>query len=168
MTSHGNQEGITCERILGSITRPELEQVQSDVLEPLNAAIAGAADSHNWDDVGGVAELFRDHGYCADLAAWVTTLTRSVAALGGRLQARFLGTLQPNEAGHDATGELIAAPLERSFFPAQLLPARVVSQQQQADDGGPSDIALVAIGAGGALLLTACVWFVSRRRGAAR
>jgi hypothetical protein len=159
-----DQNGDTCSRILGSITKPELELAQSEVLVPLDREIAAAADRNNWDDVSGVAQLFRTHGYCAHDQAWVTTATRSFQGLGGRrLLPRFLGTLHPNEAGHAATAQLIAASLEHSFFPGQFFVPR--AEQPPADeDGGLPDFALVAIGAGGALLLAGAVWLILRRQ----
>lgn len=136
--------GATCERILVSIGAHELEQAQSRVLAPLNAAIARAADEHGWTRVGGVEQLFRNHGYCAREQKWVTTLRRSAEGLGGRLRGRFLGTLHPNPAGYEATSTLISASLERDFYPGREFPSRPLPGPAEADD---SDGAGTAVGA---------------------
>jgi hypothetical protein len=36
------------------------------IVVPLNAAVQAAANAHGWHYVGGIAESFRNHGYCAD------------------------------------------------------------------------------------------------------
>jgi hypothetical protein len=118
-----DEDGETCRRILASITAPELARARSEVLAPLNATLAAAADEHGWRLVGGVADRFRDHGYCAGDQAWVTDLRRSAEGLGGTLKGRFLGTLHPNRAGHEATAEPIAAELRRDLLAAAGPPA---------------------------------------------
>ena len=43
----------------------EMQWAYSKVIVPLNSAIAAAAAEHGWHYVGGIAERFRNHGYCA-------------------------------------------------------------------------------------------------------
>jgi hypothetical protein len=162
-----DEHGRTCRRILGSVTTRELELARSLVLEPLNQAVAQAGADHGWNVVGGVAERFAEHGYCAGRRAWVTTAGRSIGALGGpRLQARLLGTLHPNEAGHEDTAQLIVASLDRSLYPGQDPPIAVVTAGPDEDDGGIdllSTAAIVVLVLVGAVLFGAG-WLVGRRR----
>ncbi len=134
--------GKTCKRILGSVSALELEHARSRVLEPLNERLATATVDHDWKLVDGVADLFRDHGYCAGAQAWVTTLRRSAEGLGGTLKGRFLGTLHPNRAGHEATATLIAAALERDLYPRRDFPERALpaprADEAAGGGGGPN------------------------------
>lgn len=163
-----DQRGNTCERILGFVTGSELEQARSRLLEPLNDAVVAAAARHGWTAVTGVAPLFQNHGYCAGPAAWVTTFNRSFVGLGGRLRGRVLGTLHPNEAGHEATSEVIAGALGRTLYPGQVLPWPAKPprppQPPGTGDGGLSTPAIVAIAAAAVLLLAAGARLVLRKR----
>ncbi len=164
-----DEHGRTCRRILGSVTAHELELARSLVLEPLNRAVSKAGADHGWNVVGGVAERFEQHGYCAGRRAWVTTAGRSIGALGGpRPQARLFGTLHPNEAGHEDTAQLIVAALDRSLYPDQDPPIAVVTAGPDGEDGG---VDLLSIGAIVGLVLAGAAlfvagWLVGRRRGA--
>jgi lysophospholipase L1-like esterase len=145
--------GNTCKRILGSVTKPELEQAQSRMLSPLNEAVAVAASENGWDLVSGVAQLFREHGYCAGRQAWVTTLSRSFEGLGGTLKGRFLGTLHPNQAGHEATSTLISEALERDLFPGRVFPPRPLPKPAEEGDSGIVTWLLIVLAGAAALLL---------------
>lgn len=157
--------GETCRRILGSVTAPELEHAQSEVLAPLNATLAAAAAESGWHLVGGVADRYREHGYCAQGQEWVTDLRRSAEGLGGTLKGRFLGTLHPNRQGHEETSKLIAAALRRDLLPDRELPAEPEPAEVSAaavagDNGGGLDLPdwstpfLILLGFGlGALVL---------------
>jgi hypothetical protein len=113
----GDSDGRTCESGPPGVSRPELEQAKTGMLQPLNRAVAAAAERFGWDEVTGVAAEFRLHGYCAQ-QPWVVRLGRSFLDLGGSpALKRLLGTLHPNGAGQEAIGELISAGLEREFFP---------------------------------------------------
>jgi lysophospholipase L1-like esterase len=115
-------QGNTCPRILGAITGNELREAQTEVLAPLNRAIAQAAHLHRWHLVAGAPQAFSTHGYCA-AEPWVTSMGRSLAFLGGRLDQRLLGTLHPNEPGQEAIAALLAGSLERRLLPGQTPPA---------------------------------------------
>jgi GDSL-like Lipase/Acylhydrolase family len=156
--------GETCRSILGSVKRHELEHAQAEVLAPLNAMFAAAADDHDWQFVGGVHDLYREHGYCARGQEWVTDLRRSMEGLGGTLRGRFLGTLHPNRKGHEETSKLIAAALEEDLLPsgaAQPEPRPHPVDPNDADEeGGGLDVPdwltplLILLGLGlGALVL---------------
>jgi hypothetical protein len=163
--AHGN----TCPALVGFTTTPEVEWARSHVLEPLNKAFADAAARHGWREVTGVAQLFGDHGYCARSQAWVTTLSQSFIHLGGRFKGRILGTLHPNEAGHEHTGELIATALERQFYPGVTLTAVPKPPEPPASEGGGlSALAIAGIVVGGLLLLAGAgvLGFLLARRSA--
>ncbi|HYP55211.1 MAG TPA: GDSL-type esterase/lipase family protein, partial [Solirubrobacterales bacterium] len=127
--------GETCEKVLVSARAHELEHTRRELLEPMNAALATAARASGWRLVGGVARLFRQHGLCAGPHAWVTDLPRSFAELGGPFKGRFLGTLHPNRAGHEATATLIAAALEQDLYPGRDFPPRPLPPADTGDDG---------------------------------
>ncbi|HEX5630391.1 MAG TPA: hypothetical protein VFY15_01900, partial [Acidimicrobiia bacterium] len=71
----GGPDGAECREIVGDVTPPlsfheisrdEGRRGVSEVLAPLNAALATIATDLGWDFVGGVAEAFAaGHGYCA-------------------------------------------------------------------------------------------------------
>jgi hypothetical protein len=44
----------------------EMKWAYEKVVVPLNEAVQAAASAHGWNYVGGIAESFRNHGYCAD------------------------------------------------------------------------------------------------------
>ena len=99
-------------RILG-IAPPEAEFAYNGILRPLNAAIAAAAEQHEWALVSGAETEFREHGYCAPgQRGWVVRLERSLRLHGlTRLQTATSGTLHPNERGHQALALLILGSL---------------------------------------------------------
>lgn len=130
-------DGETCGSILGGVSAAELEHAQSEVLAALNATLAAAADSNGWQLVGGVADLYREHGYCARDDAWVTSLRRSAESLGGTLQGRFLGTLHPNRVGHEETAKLILAALGPDLLPGrEPAPEPATTSADAGDDSG--------------------------------
>jgi len=136
-------EGNTCDRILGSIDERELQEAQAQMLAPLNEAVARAASVHGWHPIEGVAQLFRNHGYCAGDSAWVMRLERSAEELGGTFKGRFLGTLHPNPAGYQAISTLISPALEHAFYPHRTFPPRPLPES--AADSGDSGFPLAAV-----------------------
>jgi lysophospholipase L1-like esterase len=108
-----NAKGEPCGHIL-DILRPNVIRAQELLLDPLNRELARAAERNHWDEVDGVAALFRDHGYCAHGQRWVSKLSDSLWHLPG-LSGRHRGTLHPNEEGHRQTAALIAKSLEGDF-----------------------------------------------------
>lgn len=136
-----SDDGNPCDSILLTVTAPELRLAESQMLGPLNEAIAAAVRKHGWDEVTGIAAAFREHGYCAD-DTWITTLHRSALDLGGgTLLGHVLGMMHPNERGYAATGNRIAAALEGELLSGQEVP---VHPDPSADDGGGTDWVLIA------------------------
>jgi len=108
-------EGRPCRRLILDIFRSNVERAETLLLEPLNRAVAAAAEKHSWDEVRGVAELFRGHGICAGKQAWVSSLPDSLLKLSG-WAGRHRGAMHPNERGHEETSRLIAQSLERDLY----------------------------------------------------
>ncbi len=137
-----DSDGSPCESILGTIRAPELKLAETEMLGPLNEALAAAAKKHGWGEVTGIAAAFRDHGYCAD-DTWITTLHRSAFDLGGgSLLGRVLGMMHPNERGYTATGNRIAAALEPELLPGQVLPAH---PDPSTGNGGGTNWVLIVV-----------------------
>ncbi len=111
-------QGRPCRRLIGDVFRANVERAEALLLTPLNRAVATAAREHDWDEVTGVSDLFRTHGICAGKRAWVSSLPDSLLKLKG-LAGRYRGAMHPNEAGHEATSQLIARSLERDLYGAQ-------------------------------------------------
>jgi GDSL-like Lipase/Acylhydrolase family len=116
-------QGATCRKIgipflpRWYIDRDESTFAQEQLLAPLNEAIAEAAKREGWLEVTGVAESFRRHGYCARGESWIRTLPRSlVTQAGWRARSRVLGTMHPNERGHQALATLISGSLQRRLY----------------------------------------------------
>lgn len=107
-------KGRPCGRLIGDIFKANVIRAETLLLDPLNQAVATAARQHEWDEVTGVAGLFRTHGICAGKQAWVSSLPDSLLKLRG-LAGRHRGAMHPNEAGHEATSRLIASSLERDL-----------------------------------------------------
>jgi lysophospholipase L1-like esterase len=158
-----DSDGSVCESILGTISAPELRLAKSEMLDPLNDALAAAVKKHGWDEVTGVAAAFHDHGYCAGAQTWITTLHRSAFDLGGgSLLGRVLGMMHPNERGYEATGNRIAASLQRDLFPGGVFAPR----PDPTDDGGGGVdwilVAILALALVGLVLLIA-LWAFRKR-----
>jgi GDSL-like Lipase/Acylhydrolase family len=99
--------GEQCLSALPGIDSAEAAWAESAVLRNLNEELRLAAEENRWRLVTGVANVFRDHGICAEgEAAWVRRLGESFPR-----QADLNGTLHPNGRGHLATAALIAPVL---------------------------------------------------------
>jgi GDSL-like Lipase/Acylhydrolase family len=72
----------------------------------LNQEIRSAAARNGWNYVGGIADGFRGHGYCAD-HPWFVGLGDSVLK-----QENPDGTLHPNRSGHSHTAARLVDALE--------------------------------------------------------
>jgi lysophospholipase L1-like esterase len=86
-------------------THKEVQWTYEELLRPLNRRIREAAARNEWQHIGGIATEFERHGYCAKDEPWVRTLTEAVA-LGNPI-----GTLHPNQEGHQAIARRVAGPL---------------------------------------------------------
>lgn len=140
-----DERGVTCDGFFGAIGENEVEQARTRILEPLNRAVAGAANRYGWDLVDEVSADFRSHGYCAGKNAWVSTLGDSLRNLGG-IAGRHRGTLHPNHSGQEVIGTLIAADLEQDLYPKRDFPPRPFPGPREDDgDGGVPAGVVVAI-----------------------
>ena len=112
----GSSDGGRCDSML--VARPdigslrglaiagdEVRWARSGMVEPMNAAGALRAGLNGWQYLGGIAELFRTHGYCAD-DPWVVRLSDS-----WRMQGSPYGAVHPNAAGHAAIAARLVATL---------------------------------------------------------
>jgi lysophospholipase L1-like esterase len=120
--------------LVGSVSRDELQWAYRDVLVPLNGHVRAAADLHDWQYVGGVADAFAAHGYCAR-DPWVRQLRKSLAQQG----LDYHGTLHPNPKGHRRTADLIDGLLTPALFPGGKA-REPRSPEQQADQPLPEDV----------------------------
>lgn len=99
---------------------------------PLNEAVAAAAAAHDWVLVTGIADAFRDHGYCASVGpgtqlgdGWVVKLPESVSTQNDLDEVQFpicfvqdsgcdgdiKGTGHPNLSGQEVYRDRILAAL---------------------------------------------------------
>lgn len=146
-----NGKGRPCGRLILDVFRPNVEQAESRLLAPLNAAVAAAARQHDWDEVGGVADLFRTHGICAKGQAWVSSLPDSLLRLNNWV-GRHRGALHPNDAGHEETSRLISRALKRDLYGGRALDPQKLTEpdggagKPSAGGGGKND-AIDKIGA---------------------
>jgi lysophospholipase L1-like esterase len=128
-----DSNGETCGRIgppFFNIDRDEADWAYANILAPLNSEIALAADRYGWVEVTGVAEAFEKHGYCAKGQSWIRTLGRSLfTQAGAKPSSRAIGTLHPNQKGHQATATLIDAALRRTLYSTGMPP-----EPPRADD----------------------------------
>ena len=77
------------------ISQSEWAFFYSDVVVPLNQAVATAASTHGWHLAGGIASAFLTHGYCTSASQrWIVRAEDSVF-----IQGNQLGSGHPNLAG---------------------------------------------------------------------
>jgi lysophospholipase L1-like esterase len=120
--THG-EDGRFCRGPLATSPK-ETEWAYNHLSRPLNMEVAAAADRNDWQPVGGIADDFRLHGYCAEKKPWVRTLPKAASLDDPE------GTLHPNEEGHRAIANRVARPL------AALLDFQTPAQPPEADEGG--------------------------------
>jgi hypothetical protein len=74
----------------------EWEWAEENVVAKLNERVQAAAnlDRHGWHYVGGIANMFLRHGYCAG-ANWIVRLEQSIVGQGDQN-----GAFHPNKLGH--------------------------------------------------------------------
>jgi lysophospholipase L1-like esterase len=147
-----DDSGHVCRASLPNVSASELTRARTDLLAPLNRAVA-ATRRFGWDVVTGVPERFVGHGYCAR-KTWITRLERSVTSLGGHLAGRLLGTLHPNAAGQRGTADLVAPAVELSLLGRRF-------EAPPAEEANSASVAgVVAIVIAGLLLVLAVGWVV--------
>ena len=122
----GSASGQACESVLKpppifglrlfGLNHEDLQDARDKLLSPLNQAIAEAAARYHWTEVTGIAQAFRDHGYCAGPGRWITTLLDSVLQQGSfkEPKASVVGTLHPNKEGQEQIAARIQRTLESS------------------------------------------------------
>ena len=80
-------------------------ELVKELAEKLNKAISEAADKHHWIYVTGIAAAFRGHGYCTpDGHRYFWQCSESLVTQGDTE-----GTVHPNDLGHRAIGQAVAA-----------------------------------------------------------
>jgi hypothetical protein len=120
-----DEDGEFCSRAGVGIVRDEAEYLFNEVVTPLNEMVVAGVETadrtdrsegHSWSLVGGIAERFATHGYCAEPSdqKWVVGASDSPLR-----QGELMGSFHPNKPGHGAialqihdalTGELALAP----------------------------------------------------------
>jgi hypothetical protein len=117
-----DRDGSTCTypdkiglRKIGEITRPEMEWARTNVVQPLNARVADAAERHGWTLVDGIAPGFSRHGVCADGQEWILRIGSSFAK-----QFDPTGSFHPNRPGHECIGHRIQVALAERLEDAGL------------------------------------------------
>jgi lysophospholipase L1-like esterase len=93
------------------VTTGEAQWLFDNFLVPLNAEVLRAAAAHAWNIVGGAAQRFADHGYCA-ADPWVVRYEDSLLGQGDAN-----GTLHPNRSGHEALAQPVFAALHAQLYP---------------------------------------------------
>ena len=120
---HRGAWNLSCTANLGQagLSDSETRWAADHVMGNLNGSVREAALQHGWHFVGGIAERFHGHGYCAE-DPYVVQLGASFMD-----QSDKNGAFHPNNAGHEIYGERIAAE-----FSARRQPPVVT-----ADEPGP-------------------------------
>lgn len=85
----------------GLVTDDETAWARSAVVGGLNQAVNSAATTHGWNYVGGIAQQFDRHGYCAS-DPWVVQLGESLSR-----QHDLDGSFHPDANGHRVYGTAI-------------------------------------------------------------
>lgn len=75
----------------------------------LNKAVADAAKAHNWIFVDGIAEAFKQRGYCSEDRLFMQASESFLA------QGDWFGMLHPNEKGHQVYGQKIAEKIQKTI-----------------------------------------------------
>lgn len=98
--------------VLRFLRREEAQWASQVVVKGLNDQVKAAADAHGWVYVGGIAEGFAAHGYCAGERRWVRTFSDAKRTQGmdnkcdlldlGSIKSCIIssGSVHPNGGGH--------------------------------------------------------------------
>ena len=100
-------DGVPLGDVLAGVSGAEAMWVAEYVLPRLNRAICLAAQTHGWTYVGGAADRFAQHGWCAQPQNWINTVWES-----GKKQRHPGGAVHPNRQGYGEVGDLIATAVE--------------------------------------------------------
>ena len=90
----GDDKGEPCNALGGLITPVESKWARENVITKLNQAVSEAAKAYGWTLVGGFADDFHTHGYCAK-GTYVRHLIESFL-----FQHNHQGIFHPNVLGH--------------------------------------------------------------------
>jgi lysophospholipase L1-like esterase len=92
------------------LTRADARVVKESV-DRLNAALAGHAAKLGWTFISGISKAFSGHGYCVTGAPrFFVQAEESMAAQGDTE-----GTVHPNQAGHEASGRIMADSIRKQL-----------------------------------------------------
>lgn len=80
------------------------------VLPKLNHRLCEIAQERGWNYVGGIADSFRDHGWCAH-GNWINTIGESISA-----QGHYRGRVHPNERGYEQIGKAVAGAIKMKLL----------------------------------------------------
>jgi hypothetical protein len=100
--THGS-DGEFCRRSVLLTSPTETQWAYERLLRPLNDEVEAAASRNGWEEIGGIAAAFERHGICAR-DSWVRGFGESLLSQGD-----WLGTLHPNEEGHQRIARRVAA-----------------------------------------------------------
>jgi len=112
--------------LLGLLTRREAQWASEEVVRGLNDRVKAAADLHGWVYVGGIADKFAGHGYCAGDQRWVRTFgdAKKIQGTDNRCDLRNLdsirsciissGSVHPSEGGHAWYATRLIEELQRA------------------------------------------------------
>jgi lysophospholipase L1-like esterase len=105
---------------LAGISKCEARWASECILPKLNYQLCKIAQDRGWHYVGGIADAFKDHGWCAP-TNWINTVNESLAA-----QGHPRGAMHPNELGYRAIGEVLAASIKQQLLGGSLQPPTCV------------------------------------------
>lgn len=98
--------------LLSFLSRREAQWASEGVIRGLNERVKAAAERHAWVYVGGIADKFATHGYCANEQRWVRTFrdAKRIQGTDNRCDLRnrdsirsciiSSGSVHPSEGGH--------------------------------------------------------------------
>lgn len=134
-----NQNGQFCNNsplfdLLGFLSRREAQWASEEVVRGLNDRVKAAADQHGWVYVGGIADKFATHGYCAGDQRWVRTFgdAKKIQGTDNRCDLRNLdsirsciissGSVHPSEGGHAWYATRLIEELQRAAITSPVGP----------------------------------------------
>jgi lysophospholipase L1-like esterase len=92
--------------VRGTITQAEAVEAETELVNPVNAALKTAAATYGWHYVSGIAAQSATHGLCAG-RPWFVGVYESLVT-----QHDVLGTLHPNGAGQQAIAGAVLSVLK--------------------------------------------------------
>jgi hypothetical protein len=105
----------------------EIKWILKTLVQPLNRAVAAAADKHGWRFVSGFVEHAYDHGFCL-AERYILTLQDSV-----NTQGDVFGSVHPNKEAYELYGDLLAWELGLYFDLPDRPEIRVVEERHSQE-----------------------------------